>query len=59
MSDQDKQGLSRRGFMGATATGAALLGGTGGKLGLLGGAAAITAASTSASWAATRDTCPW
>ncbi|MFC4216904.1 TAT-dependent nitrous-oxide reductase [Pseudophaeobacter arcticus] len=55
MSDQDKQGLSRRGFMGATATGAALLGGTGGKLGLLGGAAAITAASTSASWAATGD----
>ena len=51
MSDQDKQGLSRRGFMGATATGAAILGGTGGRLGLLGGAAAVTAASSGAAWA--------
>jgi len=55
MSDQKKRGLSRRGFMGASATGAAILGGTGGKLGLLGGAAAVTAASTSASWAQTGD----
>lgn len=46
MSDTSKNGVSRRGFMGATATGAALLGGTGGRLGLLGGAAALTAAST-------------
>jgi nitrous-oxide reductase len=46
MSDNEKQGLSRRGFMGASATGAAMLGASGGKLALLGGAAAITAAST-------------
>ncbi|SFJ42403.1 TAT-dependent nitrous-oxide reductase [Celeribacter neptunius] len=44
MSETDQKGLSRRGFMGATATGAALLGGTGGRLGLLGGTAALTAA---------------
>ncbi|MGJ8561656.1 MAG: TAT-dependent nitrous-oxide reductase [Litorimonas sp.] len=43
-----KGGLSRRGFMGATVTGAALVGGASGRLGLLGGAAAITAASTTA-----------
>ena len=47
MSEEVKKGLSRRGFMGATATGAALIGGTGGRLGLLGGTAAIAAASAS------------
>ncbi len=45
MSEDTKHGISRRGFMGATATGAALLGGTGGRMGLMGGAAAIAAAS--------------
>ncbi|TYB81085.1 TAT-dependent nitrous-oxide reductase [Maritimibacter fusiformis] len=48
MTDVSKTGLSRRGFMGATATGAAVLGGASGRLGLMGGAAAITAASTTA-----------
>ena len=46
MSDSAKTSLSRRGFMGATATGAALMGGTGARMGLLGGTAAITAAAT-------------
>lgn len=44
MSDTGNKGLSRRGFMGATATGAAMLGGTGGRMGLMGGAAALTLA---------------
>lgn len=44
MSEMEKKGLSRRGFMGATATGAAFIGGAGGRLGLLGGTAALTAA---------------
>ncbi|MCT8159986.1 TAT-dependent nitrous-oxide reductase [Pseudoruegeria sp. SHC-113] len=47
MSNKGHNGLSRRGFMGATATGAALLGGTGGRLGLMGGTAAIAAATAS------------
>ena len=34
MSDSAKTSLSRRGFMGATATGAALMGGTGARMGL-------------------------
>ncbi|MCB1339882.1 MAG: TAT-dependent nitrous-oxide reductase, partial [Pseudooceanicola sp.] len=42
MSDSNKEGLSRRGFMGAAATGAAL-GGIGGRAGLLGGAATVAA----------------
>ncbi|HBZ45275.1 MAG TPA: TAT-dependent nitrous-oxide reductase [Maritimibacter sp.] len=46
MSDTEKRGLSRRGFLGASATGAAMMGAGGARLGLLGGAAAITAAST-------------
>lgn len=44
MSDTEKKGLSRRGFLGASATGAAMMGAGGTRLGLLGGAAAITAA---------------
>ena len=56
MSDVDKKGLSRRGFIGASATGAALLGGTSGRLGLLaGGAVAATAAGTGAAMAQTSD----
>ena len=56
MSDQDKTGLSRRGFMGATATGAAMLSGTGGRLGLLaGGAVAATAAGTGRAMAQASD----
>lgn len=43
---ENKNTISRRGFMGATATGAALLGGAGGRLGLLGGTAAVAAATT-------------
>lgn len=46
MSDTEKKGLSRRGFLGASATGAAMMGAGGTRLGLLGGAAAITAATT-------------
>ncbi|MDF1856039.1 TAT-dependent nitrous-oxide reductase [Pseudooceanicola sp.] len=55
MSEQEKRGLSRRGFMGASATGAAMLGGAGGKLGLLGGAAVVTAASATAAAAQAKD----
>ncbi|MDF1872043.1 TAT-dependent nitrous-oxide reductase [Vannielia sp.] len=56
MSDQGKNGLSRRGFMGATATGAAMLSGTGGKLGLLaGGTAVATMASTNTARAQATD----
>ncbi|GKY87892.1 TAT-dependent nitrous-oxide reductase [Sinisalibacter aestuarii] len=46
MSDTEKTELSRRGFLGASATGAAMMGAGGTRLGLLGGAAAITAAAT-------------
>ncbi|MBV7378909.1 TAT-dependent nitrous-oxide reductase [Maritimibacter dapengensis] len=46
MSNTEKKGLSRRGFLGASATGAAMMGAGGTRLGLLGGAAAITAATT-------------
>ncbi|WP_373049950.1 TAT-dependent nitrous-oxide reductase [Thalassovita aquimarina] len=46
MSKTEKKGINRRGFMGATATGAALMGTGGVRLGLLGGAAAVTAATT-------------
>lgn len=54
MSDKVNKGLSRRGFMGVTATGAALASGVGGRIGLMGGAAAIaTASATSASASAT------
>ncbi|NVO25378.1 TAT-dependent nitrous-oxide reductase [Donghicola mangrovi] len=42
------EGLSRRGFMGATATGAALLGSAGGRVGLMGGTAALTLAASEA-----------
>jgi len=45
MTSKPKSGLSRRGFIGATATGAAL-GGVSGRLGLLGGTAALTGAAT-------------
>ena len=58
MSDQLKKGLSRRGFMGATATGAALMGSTGGRLGLMGGTAALAAASATAASAATGHATP-
>ena len=44
VNNEPKGGLSRRGFIGATATGAAVVGGATGRLGLLGGAAAVTAA---------------
>jgi nitrous-oxide reductase len=52
MSDKSRTGLSRRGFMGATASGAALMGGPGGRLGLMGGAAALTAAAATSAKAA-------
>ncbi|WP_417258491.1 TAT-dependent nitrous-oxide reductase [Celeribacter sp.] len=56
MKNEIKGGLSRRGFMGATATGAAIVGGTGGRLGLLaGGAAVATAAGTGNAMAQTTD----
>ncbi|WP_417269167.1 TAT-dependent nitrous-oxide reductase [Celeribacter sp.] len=56
MKNEIKGGLSRRGFMGATATGAAIVGGTGGRLGLLaGGAAVATAAGTGNAMAQTAD----
>lgn len=46
MSDIEKKGLNRRGFLGASATGAAMMGTGGVRLGLLGGAAAVTAAAS-------------
>ncbi|WP_417255257.1 TAT-dependent nitrous-oxide reductase [Celeribacter sp.] len=56
MSNSENKGLSRRGFMGATATGAAFIGGTGGRLGLLaGGAAVATAAGTGSAMAQAAD----
>ncbi|MEP2780956.1 MAG: TAT-dependent nitrous-oxide reductase [Pseudoruegeria sp.] len=62
MSDTDRnqrlKGLSRRGFMGATATGAALVSGAGARAGLLGGAAALTAASATSAAAETVHATP-
>lgn len=53
MREQDKNGISRRGLLGATAGGAALLGGVGISRGtLLGGAAAVGATGATATAAA-------
>ncbi|MBY6058628.1 TAT-dependent nitrous-oxide reductase [Leisingera daeponensis] len=46
MSEKVRKGISRRGFMGSTATGAAMMGAGGTRLGLLAGATAAAAAAT-------------